>query len=72
MAPIEKAIALFESSRGGAILAAALFAALIVWLIVVPRRRLYPEGRYPSWSRSPRVWAVIVAAIQMTVYLLFG
>jgi hypothetical protein len=61
-----------ESSRTGALIAAALFAALIVWLFVVPSRRLYPDGRRPRWWKSPRFWAVIVAAIQMTVYLLFG
>lgn len=61
-----------NSARTGALLAAALFAALIVWLVIVPSRRLYPEGFAPRWWKSPRLWALIVATIQMTVYLLFG
>lgn len=61
-----------NSPRVGAIISAALFAALIVWLVFVPSRWLYPNGRKPPAWRSPRVWAVIVAGIQMAVYLLFA
>lgn len=60
------------SARTGAFVAAALFAALIVWLCLAPTRRLYPDGRRPRWWKSPRLWAAIVAAVQMIVYLLFG
>ncbi|HID76055.1 MAG TPA: hypothetical protein EYP56_08675 [Planctomycetaceae bacterium] len=48
-----------------------VFVLLLIWLLVMPRRLVAPEGE-PAWWRSPRVWAVAVTAIQILVYLRWG
>ncbi|NLS94507.1 MAG: hypothetical protein GXX96_20310 [Planctomycetaceae bacterium] len=51
---------------------AAVFALLIVWLIVIPRDRIGQEERVPPWWRNVRVWAIAIAASQIAVYLCWG
>jgi hypothetical protein len=59
---------------------AALFAAVVVWLVFMPRSLLEdgdssknsrPAGP-AGWLRSTRVWAVVVALVQMAIYLVFA
>ncbi|MEX0936817.1 MAG: hypothetical protein WDZ59_03075 [Pirellulales bacterium] len=51
---------------------AGVFALLIVWLLLVPRERIGQAQRVPPWWRNVRVWAVLIAATQMIVYLVWG
>ena len=51
---------------------AAVFALLIVWLVAMPARRLWRDAPAPPWWRNVRVWAIVVAAVQMVVYLAWG
>jgi hypothetical protein len=54
---------------------AAVFAALIVWLLIMPVA-LRGEGgtaerSKPAWRRA-RVWAVVIAALQLAIYLFWS
>lgn len=51
---------------------AGVFAAVIVWLMVIPSSHLTEEDQSPAWWRRSRVWAVMVAATQMLIYLLWS
>ncbi|MCA9147768.1 MAG: hypothetical protein KDA92_00650 [Planctomycetales bacterium] len=48
---------------------AAVFAAVIVWLLVVPTSRLYDDDQVRPWYRNVRFWAICVAATQVIIYL---
>lgn len=50
---------------------AGVFAALIIWLIFVPASRLGEQDTYRQWWRTSRFWAVLVAASQIAIYLLW-
>jgi branched-subunit amino acid permease len=52
---------------------AAVFFGLIIWLILMPKRLLDEGGSssvVPVWKRT-RAWAVLIALLQMLVYLLW-
>lgn len=59
---------------------AALFAAVVAWLLLMPRALLDDQdsaanpgpGGPAAWLRSTRVWAIVVALVQMTIYLVFA
>jgi hypothetical protein len=57
-------------SLGKWVFAAAL-ALLLVWLIFMPRRLIGQAGGVPWW-RNVRVWAIVVCAIQLAIYVLFA
>ena len=50
----------------------AVFALLGIWLFIIPASRLWGDAPPPPWYRNVRFWAVLVAAVQMTVYLLWA
>lgn len=51
---------------------AAVFALLLIWLLVVPSSHLMEEDRSMAWWKRSRTWAVIVATSQLLVYLLWN
>lgn len=56
----------------GRVVFAAVFAVLIVWLMVIPRDRIGQADAAPPWWRNVRVWAIGIAAVQIAVYLFWG
>ncbi len=56
----------------GRLVFAAVFAVLIVWLIIIPRDRIGQAEKVPPWWRNVRVWAIGIAAVQIAVYLFWG
>lgn len=48
-----------------------VFAALVVWLLVVPASRLGEEKSGGSLWQTSRFWAVLIAISQAVVYLLW-
>ena len=50
---------------------AGVFALLIVWLLFVPGSRLVESTEPTAWWRNVRIWAIVVAASQLLVYLLW-
>ena len=57
----------------GRIAFAAVFAALIVWLLMISNSRLdEPESSPPRpvWKQA-RIWAIAIATLQLAVYLLW-
>ena len=51
---------------------AGLFALVVVWLLLIPARRIGQAGGKPPWWRNVRYWAIFAAAVQMMVYVFFG
>lgn len=69
------------SVQVGSWVIAGLFGLLILWLLLVPKRLLgtpeaeaagEPPAARHSWLSSARFWAVVVAFIQLLVYLFFS
>ena len=50
---------------------ASVFALLIVWLLFVPGSRLVESTEPTVWWRNVRIWAIVIAASQLLVYLLW-
>ncbi len=61
------------ATMGGELAAVSVFLLLILLLLKLPRsvRELLNEDQLPQWKRS-RFWAVMIAVIQVFVYVLFG
>ena len=55
----------------GRLVFAAVFGALILWLVVVPSSRLSEEDVSVVWWKRSRFWAIIVASSQLLIYLLW-
>ena len=57
----------------GKMAVAAVFGLLILLLILLPAsvRQMLKEEQVPWWRRT-RLWAMVIAAIQVIVYLTFG
>jgi hypothetical protein len=51
---------------------AGVFALLIVWLWLIPARRIGHADGVPAWWRNVRFWAIAIAATQMLVYVIWG
>ena len=47
-------------------------ALLILWLIVMPRQLIGQAAGAPPWWRNVRVWAIVIAAIQLLIYAWFA
>ena len=47
-------------------------ALLLAWLVVMPRALIGQAAGTPPWWRNVRVWAIVLAAVQLFVYLLFA
>jgi hypothetical protein len=45
---------------------------VLVWLLVMPRRLIGQADAAPPWWRNVRVWAIVVAVVQIGVYAWFG
>jgi hypothetical protein len=68
------------SVQTGSWVIAGLFGLLILWLLLVPKRLLgSPTAEAASgapqilsWLTSARFWAIVVAFIQLLVYLFFS
>lgn len=50
----------------------AVFALLLVWLLVLPMRFIDQEGIRRPWWRNVRFWAVLVTLAQIGVYCYWG
>jgi len=50
----------------------AVFAALLVWLLLLPARFVDQEGVRRPWWRNVRFWAVVVTVAQIWVYFWWG
>lgn len=53
---------------------AAVFLGLIIWLILMPKRLLdegAPSAGVPIWKQA-RTWALLIAALQMLIYLFWN
>ncbi len=50
---------------------AGVFAALIVWLVMIPAERIDMGDEKPVWWKNVRIWAILIAATQLTVYLMW-
>ena len=59
------------TSAGKWVFVAAL-GLLLAWLVVMPRRLIGQAGGAPPWWRNVRVWAVVVTAVQLLVYLVWA
>ncbi len=51
---------------------AAVFACLVVWLLVIPSSHLTEEDESSLWWKKSRTWAVIVATSQLLIYLFWS
>ncbi len=50
----------------------AVFALLLVWLLIMPQRLVGEmEARLPWWRRT-RVWAIMIVLIEIVVYYRWG
>jgi hypothetical protein len=50
----------------------AVFAAVLVWVLLMPAR-LIGEGDEPlPWWKNARFWAALIAVIEICVYFRFG
>lgn len=59
------------SAMGKWVFVAAL-AALLAWLVLMPKRLIGRTGRAGPWWRNVRFWAIVVTLIQIWVYAYFG
>lgn len=50
----------------------AVFVALLLWLVRMPARLIGHADRTPRWWQNARVWAIVVTAIQIAVYVWWG
>jgi hypothetical protein len=55
---------------------AGVFALLIVWLLLAPKR-LFADSPADAkathyWWKSTRLWAIVVAGFEMITYLVWG
>jgi hypothetical protein len=50
----------------------AVLALLLVWLVLMPRRFIGQAQGVPPWWRNVRVWAIVVALLQLGIYLYWG
>ena len=49
-----------------------LFVLLLVWLVLMPRRLIgHTDAPLPAW-RNARLWAIMIAVIEIAVYAYFG
>lgn len=50
----------------------AVFATVLVWVLVMPAR-LIGQGNQPlPWWKNARFWAALIAVIEICVYYQFG
>lgn len=62
----------FDDRLLGKCLYVAVFALLIVWLVLIPRERLGHAEGAPRWWKNVRVWGILIAATQMLVYMFWN
>ena len=49
-----------------------VFVLVLIWLILLPARLIgHTDGPPPPW-RNARIWAIMVAAVEIAVYAYFG
>jgi quinol-cytochrome oxidoreductase complex cytochrome b subunit len=49
-----------------------VFAALLVWLLLLPAHLIDQQGVRRPWWRNARFWAVLVTIVQIGVYVCWG
>jgi len=49
-----------------------VFAALLVWLLLLPARLIDQHERHCPWWRNVRFWAIVVTIVQIWVYAWWG
>lgn len=49
-----------------------VFAALLIWLLLLPARLIDPEGARRPWWCNARFWAILVTIAQIGVYVIWG
>ena len=75
MNPIETmfmTLAAADSTSPGKWVFVAALGLLLLWLVFMPRRLIGQQKSVPPWWRNVRVWAIVVAAVQMWVYWYYG
>ena len=50
----------------------AVFAAVFLWILFLPKNLLAEEEARAPWWRNVRFWAMFVAAAQIGVYVYLG
>ncbi len=50
----------------------AVFALLLVWLLLMPRPLIQEPTNRPPWWSNTRLWAIGVTVAQIAIYLLWG
>ena len=48
-----------------------VYILLLIWLIFMPAKLIQEEPGTPIWKRT-RVWAIIIAVVQVGVYMVLG
>ena len=49
-----------------------VFVLVLIWLLLMPRRLIgQGDGPPPPW-RNTRVWAIMIAVVEIAVYAYFG
>ena len=49
-----------------------VFVLVLVWLVLMPGRLIGQADGAPPWWRNTRVWAILIALIEIAVYLRWG
>ncbi|NLX98836.1 MAG: hypothetical protein GXY83_21980 [Rhodopirellula sp.] len=49
-----------------------VFAILLVWLLLMPRRLVVEEGTNLPWWQNTRYWAILIVLIEIAVYYRWG
>jgi len=50
----------------------AVFALVLIWLIIIPARFIGQDQRKPPFWKNTRYWAIVVAVSEILIYFRFG
>ncbi len=56
----------------GQIMFSGVFLLLLIGIMALPKRLIGQEDGVPPWWRNVRFWAVLICAVQVVVYWVFG
>jgi hypothetical protein len=49
-----------------------VFAAVLIWVLLMPARFIGHGDEPPPWWKNARFWAALIAVIEICVYYRFG